>query len=164
MNPLTPLLRRFTSWALSKYAPGGYAGEDDRRRAYTIETDGDKYLTRVILLPRRIFGANIYLHNFHRADADRYLHNHPWRWTRSIVLSGSYDEERLAHPELEGCLDVVERAVRWFNKIGELDYHRVTKLHGDVWTLFITGPRIQDWGFLTEQGHVPWQKFLGGKS
>lgn len=155
MNPLPFLLRRFTDWALSKYESGGYAGEDDRRRAYTIETDGDKYLTRVILLPRRIFGVNIYLHNFHRADADRYLHSHPWRWTRSIVLAGSYVEERVADGK------VIERTVRWFNKIDEHDYHRVLRLHGDVWTLFITGPRIQDWGFLTERGHVSWREYLG---
>lgn len=161
MSLLSKALRHFTDWALSKYAAGGYKGEDDHRRAYTIETDGDKYLTRVILLPRRLFGVNVYLHNFHREDADRSLHNHPWKWTRSIILAGSYDEERLAHPEREGCLDVVERTVRWFNTLNEHDYHRVTRLHGDVWTLFITGPRVQDWGFLTPNGHVPWQDFLG---
>src|ERR1700692_2623605 len=91
---ISRLLNRFATWALSKNKPGSYAGEDDKRWAYQIETDGSPYLTR-IMFPR-IFGVRVYLHHFHRPDNDRHLHNHPWKWTKSFVLCGSYTEERLA--------------------------------------------------------------------
>jgi hypothetical protein len=156
---LSRLLNKFAQWALAHNASGSYKGEDDKRWAYVIETDGSKYLTRV-LFPR-VFGVRVLLHHFHRKDIDRHLHSHPWKWTRSLVISGAYDEERLAHPEREGCLDTIERTVTRFNKLDDKDYHRVTKLHGDVWTLFVTGPRCQDWGFLTDRGHVSWREYLG---
>ncbi len=150
------LLRKFAAWALAKNAPGGYAGEDDERWAYTIETLGDKYLTRVFLAPKIAGLVRPMLHNFHRPDSDRYLHNHPWRWAFSIVLSGSYDEERL----VDDSGETKHRRVRWFNVLRADDYHRVTKLHGDVWTLFVTGPRVQDWGFLVDGERVPWTEYL----
>ncbi|MGN6103684.1 MAG: hypothetical protein ACTHU0_01140, partial [Kofleriaceae bacterium] len=90
-------LRRFAEWALSRNPPGGYAGEDDKRWAYTIETDGDPYLTRVLLPRIRIPGVCDFrpmLHRFHRPDVDQHLHNHPWKWAVSLILSGSYVEER----------------------------------------------------------------------
>jgi hypothetical protein len=159
------LLQKFADWALSKNAPGGYGGEDDKRWAYTIETDGDPYLTRVILSRllklRDRFGVGVFLHKFHRHDIDRHLHNHPWKWAFSIILSGSYTEERLeAYLPMIGMVSNTQR-VRWFNYLTDADYHAVKQLHGDVWTLFITGPRIQDWGFLVDGKHVPWKKYLG---
>ena len=161
------ILSKVAAWALARNQPGSYAGEDDRRWAYTIEVDGEKYLTR-ILLPR-VLGVRVMLHHILRPDSDRNLHNHPWRWARSIVLCGAYDEERLEqvvetvdHEGREYAVPLtVERTVRRHNKITEHDYHRITRLHGDVWTLFITGTRAQDWGFLVDGVHVPWRKYLG---
>lgn len=168
---ISRLLNKFTNWALSKNPPGGYAGEDDERWAYTIETEGDPYLTRVLLsrwLPiKKWFGIGIYLHHFHRPDIDQHLHNHPWTWGMSFVLSGSYTEERL-----EGFLETMPpqiltdtRRVSRFNFIRDTDYHKVKELHGDVWTLFITGRRHEnDWGFLVDGVHVPWTKYLSKDS
>lgn len=156
------LLQTFADWALSKNASGPYCGEDDPRWAYVIETDHQPYLTRVFLTPK-VLGYRAMLHHFHRPDADRYLHNHPWRWALSFVLSGAYDEERLVpnpDPLSSAGGTFVKRLVRRFNTLTDRDYHRVTRLRGDVWTLFITGPRIQDWGFLIDGEHVPWREFL----
>lgn len=162
------LLNRFAKWALSKNAPGGYDGEDDKRWAYTIETDGDPYLTRILLsrlLPiKRFLGIGVYLHHFHRPDIDQHLHSHPWKWAASLVLNGSYTEERL-----EGVLGTVtlteDRHVTRFNFLRDTDYHSVKELHGDVWTLFITGPRHgDDWGFLVDDNHVLWTTYLKKES
>lgn len=152
------LLNKFATWSLSKNKPGPYCGEDDKRWAYVIETNGDRYLTR-IMFPR-VLGVRVFLHHFHRPDGDRNLHNHPWTWAASAILCGSYDEERLVAPELDGNLATDVRRVRWFNWLTDQDYHAVKKLHGDVWTLFVTGPRVQDWGFLTDKGHVSWREYL----
>lgn len=163
------LLQKFADYALSKNAPGSYAGEDDERWAYTITTDGSPYLTR-ILLSRLLklkdkLGVGVYIHKFHRPDIDQHLHNHPWKWAFSVILSGSYTEERFVDVVSNGGLAPLTvsktRRVRWFNKLTDADYHKVETLHGDVWTLFITGPRTQDWGFLVDGEHVPWKKYLG---
>jgi hypothetical protein len=156
---LAKLLSKIEKWALSKNKPGTYRGEDDRRWAYTIDVQGDKYLTR-IMLPR-ILGWRAMLHHFHRPDQDRWLHDHPWRTSYSVILAGSYDEERLVGKSVNGIVQTILRHVRLFNKITDQDFHKVTKLHGDVWTLFITGERVQDWGFLVNGKKMPWREYLG---
>lgn len=162
------LLNAFTKWALSRNAPGSYAGEDDKRWAYTIETNGNPYLTRVLLsrmihFLRDHLNVGVYLHHFHRPDVDQHLHNHPWSWTKSLVLSGAYVETRLVpNPDPLSAGGKVEiRVVGRTNSLTKDDYHKVDLLCGDVWTLFIVGPRVQDWGFLVEGEHVPWRKYLG---
>jgi hypothetical protein len=115
--------------------------------------DGSPYLTRTVF--RRLFGLRPLLHFFHRPDSDRHLHNHPWRWSLSIILRGSYTEERLGR---EGT-----RRVRWFNFITDRDYHRIQELHGEVWTLFITGRRTQGWGFLVDGQFVPWREYIDAR-
>ena len=40
------------------------------------------------------FPFTVYLHRFERPDNDRHLHNHPWPWAVSLVLTGGYDEVR----------------------------------------------------------------------
>lgn len=37
--------------------------------------------------------------------------------------------------------------------------HRLVVEDGPVWTLFITGPRVREWGFHTESGWVHWRDF-----
>lgn len=131
-------------------------GTEQTPRTYTIEDyiTSTPYLTRTVF--GRIFGVRPLLHKFHRPDNDRALHNHPWKWSLSIILCGSYTEERL-DPHT-GTTDI--RRLRFFNFLTEHDYHRVLELHGNVWTLFFTGPRIQDWGFLTSAGYTPHAEYI----
>lgn len=116
-------------------------------RGYVIpdKTSGAPYMTR-ILFPR-VFGVRPMLHHIHRPDYDRDLHDHPWAWSVSILLRGSYDEERPAPCHHSDCTRTVKRHVRWLNVIRASDWHRISELHGNVWTLFVTGPRVQKWGF-----------------
>lgn len=139
------LLNRFAAWALEHRPVDSPSSKQPARiGAYVITdyTDGSPYITRV-LLPR-VFGIRPLLHRIHKPDSDRAMHNHPWRWAFSVVLAGSYDEER----PVKGRESFVQtrRVSRW-NLIRSTDFHRISHLHGEVWTLFITGPRIQDWGF-----------------
>lgn len=118
----------------------------------------DPYLMRWWIIPRNRF-FNIYLHRFLRSDDDRALHDHPWV-NCSILLRGSYWEHLQSdQPGLMGR--VVERkagaiVLRWSGRIA----HRVELLNGPVWTLFITGPRYREWGFLCDgKGWVHWKQF-----
>ena len=62
----------------------------------------DRYWLRVrrIRIRGKTYMMRIYLDQgwminiFVRPDAERWLHNHPWKWARSIILWGWYEEER----------------------------------------------------------------------
>lgn len=54
-----------------------------------------------------------------------------------------------------------------FRRIRRLSFHRATDVHQitslsrrrGAWTLFITGPEVQKWGFQTPTGHVRWEDY-----
>ena len=131
--------------------------------------DGSPYLTRVLLPRIPFFNIRPMLHKFHRPDGDRALHNHPWKWACSVVLAGSYVEERLLPDEaqlyraagLELGPAVETRHVRWWNVLTDADFHRITELKGAVYTLFISGPRVQEWGFMDGSGtFTQWRRYI----
>jgi hypothetical protein len=118
------------------------------------------------------------LHRFEGPD-DAGHHNHPFKWSFSIPLWGSYTEEVLSFQDCndhQGWLSaggealyecphctwtVTTRRVRWINWIPLGKYHRIVKLHGrPVWTLFVMGPRVASWGFwVPNRGFVPWRTY-----
>lgn len=150
------------AWSLKREKiPRGYIIDD-------YVNDGP-YLSRLVFW--RIFGVRILLHRFHVSDQDRALHNHPWKWAFSLILAGSYTEERMINKEdfLKGKgklpnLWTQTKRKRWFNFLTDKDYHRVEELHGEVWTLFFCGPRKQDWGFLVDGEHIPHEVYLAEHS
>ena len=117
----------------------------------------DPYLLRWYLIPRNRF-FNVYLHEFHRSDDDRALHDHPW-CSMSLVLTTGYWEH-------------LEDAViwRWAGSVlfrSATLAHRIAlgaKYHGEglPLTIFITGPKIRDWGFHCPKGWIPWWEFVSG--
>lgn len=126
------------------------------RRApdFIIGGRDNPYLLRWWVIPRNPL-FNIYLHEFHRSDDDRALHDHPWV-NCSILLGGEYAEHRI----LAGGIHV-----RTQRKAGAVvlrmpgTAHRIELTDGRCLTLFITGPRMRAWGFHCPKGWVPWQRF-----
>lgn len=101
------------------------------------------------------FGLRIYLHRFVDSDPDG-LHDHPWRWSMSLILLGSYLEERA----VDVMRMVVEaRPVRWVNVITGDTFHRVVLAdpvagqRREVWSLFMHTPRVKGWGFIRLLGN-----------
>jgi hypothetical protein len=78
-----------------------------------ISDDGEPYLERYYLAT--FLGVRFYLHRFVGSDPARGLHDHPWRWAASIILSGFYYEETR-----RGV-----RPVRWLNVLLGDSFHRV---------------------------------------
>lgn len=119
-----------------------------RRPDFVIGAD---YLRRWWIIPRNE-GCNIYLHQINHSDDDRALHDHPWANT-SYILSGSYIEHTPDGVFTRSAGDIVERDAT--------DLHRLEVIEGapPVVSLFITGPKVRDWGFQCPQGWVPWQEF-----
>lgn len=103
-------------------------------------------------MPKQWMPFSIRLHHIMRPDADRHLHDHPFNF-RSILLQGWYVELR---PDGGRTITAGETyrapATRW---------HRISQLsEGGVWSLFIMGRRVNDWGFLVDGHKVPWQQYL----
>lgn len=137
-----------------------------------ISRETGPYLTRWSL--RRQYGDGdshknggwrVYLHRFFSGDSE--LHNHPWHWSFSVVLWGSYEEIVFDAPWDDGLRGQLPRGpqktrrVRWFNWIPSARFHQITKLHprfgvGPI-TLFVSGPpHGKSWGFwVPGRGVVP---------
>ena len=113
-----------------------------RKRVIPDRLSNEPYLTRyyLFLKERKWFPFNIFLHNFHKGDPDD-LHDHPWPYC-TIILKGGYWEHQ----------PVGERKWRAPGTIrfaGSRSLHRVELEPGtDVWTLFIPGPAVREWGFI----------------
>lgn len=125
--------------------------------------DGAPYLTRRVLWGANaledhdpIAPSSAFVHEIHAPDGDRHLHNHPWAWCASVVLSGGYAEER----DSSG-----ERAALW-HRAGDLvtfrtdDYHRIVAVEPGTVTLFLCGREVASWGFLVDGVHVPHREYF----
>jgi len=115
---------------------------------------GPDYMHRWWIVPRNPF-QNVYLHRFLQSDFDGALHDHPWDNT-SIVLSGrfiEYTNSGTIFKRVAG--DVIHRK--------STDAHRIELIDGDppAISLFFTGPKVRDWGFLCPNGWRRWDEFIG---
>ena len=135
---------KFADWLIARVT----------RRAPDFVIGGEQrpYLKRWWVIPQNRL-MNVYLHQFLRSDDDRAEHDHPWA-NVSWLLQGYYWEWRndVAHLRIAG--DVV---VRPSGRI----HHRIQLIGGaPVWTLFVTGPKYREWGFLCpNRGWVHWKLF-----
>ena len=111
-------------------------------------------------------GIHLYLHRFHRSDADGALHSHPWSWAYALILAGGYKEERRFRSRLRpGRPYFVYQLTRkpWsVVPIRETDFHRVDLLEHDSWSLFLAGPKVASWGFWDRNTgeFLPWREFI----
>jgi hypothetical protein len=118
--------------------------------------DGSLYMDRWILY---VAGCTLRLHHIMRPDLARSLHNHPfWFWTFPL---GEYREEywRRNPPPFDKHGYCYSRTVRaWRPQFRGIDFrHRITHLERPVWTIVITGPYRQKWGFFpTPDTFVKW--------
>lgn len=115
----------------------------------------DPYMERWHLLRKNQLSGieNIYLHRFVRSDPED-LHDHPWA-NASILLSGGYTEHGghgfwVRHPG-----DIVIRGAEVRHAIIEVDPGTIS--------LFITGPKVRDWGFWLVGAFVPWRDYRAAK-
>jgi hypothetical protein len=128
---------------------------------FVIGGTDNPYLRRWFVIPRNpVF--NVYLHQFMRSDDDRAHHDHPWLFNASAILREGYIEHTIA---AGGVLVTTPRfAGQWKLRWGRAP-HRVELVRDDFglipcWTLFITGPRVREWGFYCmERGWVHWKRF-----
>lgn len=126
-----------------------------RKPDFIIGPHDNPYLLRWWIIPRNKF-FNIYLHHIRADDDDRALHDHPW-WNVSILLRGSYTEIRKEGTKTHRAPCLVMRKPTTAHRLvlpvenGGIRY---------VWSLFITGPVVRDWGFHCPKGWRLWKDFV----
>lgn len=156
----------------------------DRQPGIIIGNEDNPYLYRWYVIPRNPY-FNIYFHCFKRSDDDRALHCHPW-WNVSIILEGDYDETVFVGgaPEFLSDGAYVEAIRNQGRKLFELPPTKIIRRNAGaiafrrgrvahrvildefagnvipVWTLFITGPRVRQWGFFCPKGWRHWKEFV----
>lgn len=113
---------------------------------------GDDYLLRWYVIPRNPC-FNVYLHEYHRSDDDRALHDHPW-WSLSWLLNGRLVEHDGRGQRTMNAGKWRLRSARYSHRLEVPPFYR-----GDTVTLFLTGPRIRSWGFHCPQGWRHWRDF-----
>lgn len=154
---------------------------------FVVGEPENPYMLRWYLIPKNpVF--NIYLHKFLRSDEDRALHDHPWA-NISIVLAGRYNEvvpeddaawrsghSRLTVKKLRKPFRPVFRRARSIHRVELLKEEDMpSRYEGDCpavwipsvpgaevpcWSLFITGPKVRQWGFWCPAGWKHWAKFV----
>lgn len=138
-----------------------------------IETDGQPYLVRIHLTPGPNpklglkgwewwpFKWRIYLHKFHRPDADTCFHDHPWSfWT--FVLWGQYVETShdrrgswITTSKGENLESPTGRIITDTLRMGSIrnraasHAHRIATVRPGTITLVFRSERKRDWGFWT---------------
>ena len=111
---------------------------------------GDDYLHRWWIIPRNE-QVNVYLHDIRKSDDDRAMHDHPWANT-SYLIFGSYIEHTPEGTFLREAGDVVQRPAHALHRLEVIPGERAV-------SLFVTGPKVREWGFACEHGWVHWQDF-----
>ena len=137
----TPYMDRFWLLRLFQRAPEHH---DD--------TEGERYL----------IAARV--HHIRSSDDGRVFHDHPWPFI-TIILRGGYSE---LTPVDSHSLDY---RVRRYGAGSVLfrraeDWHRLMldpMRDGETWTLFITLPKRQSWGFRVRGQKVPWRAYLSAR-
>lgn len=110
------------------------------------------------------FGIAVRIHHIKRSDDDRAFHDHPW-WYVSVILRGGYVEAQPFYSSGLYCGPIFS-----LREPGDVLFRRATSWHrlvidplvwDSAWTLFITGPKRQSWGFLVEPDHkIYWREYL----
>lgn len=107
------------------------------------------------------FGIAIRIHNIKRSDDDRAFHDHPW-WYVTLILRGGYIEVTPVYFDGIYC-----RTRTTWQPPGTVlfrsakSWHRLEVVGTSAWTLFITGPKTNSWGFLVEPRHkIYWKDYL----
>lgn len=124
-----------------------------RKRVIFDRESNEPYLTRyyLFLKDRKWFPFNVFLHNFHKGDLDD-LHDHPWPYF-TLILRGGYWEHTPGG--------------RFWRAPGHFRFQAPTSLHRielepgvNAWTLFISGPKLRDWGFIVNGKWMHCEKYF----
>lgn len=167
-----PINNAFSRWLARTLEGRVQKIMDSRQPDFVIGDRSDPYLRRWWAIRRNsIF--NIYIHEFMQSDIDRALHDHPFA-SLSIAIRGEMREvylKRYRDPEFDLPFRRAWSHIETVRNVrpGEIIYrqaafaHRMVVPEPGAVTIFITGPRIREWGFRCPNGWVPWRQFVDAR-
>lgn len=122
---------------------------------FHIVENGDLYMSRYWLIKERPWlPFAIRLHEWHRPDSGRHLHDHPCNF-RTIILRGWYIErDSLGTTRLMHAGATRAHPKEYLHRV-----EAVSKLI-PTYSLFIYWGQHQLWGFVVNGKKVPWKKYL----
>lgn len=134
----------------------------NREPDFVIGGHEHPYLRRHWLIPRNRF-FNIYAHEFLRSDDDRALHDHAYLFNASWLLEGRYIEwvphKGNAQRPWPKFLYAGDWKFRWGSSPHRIELCDEGSGEIPCWTVFITGPRVREWGFYCPKQWIHWRKF-----
>lgn len=131
----------------------------ERRKPDFIIGDPDNpYMLRWWWLPRNKF-FNVYIHKILKDDDDRALHDHPWP-SLSHMVSGVIEEHYLCPARIWTRKRTLIKG-QWVWRSAKFAHRLAVPPQSDTpMTIFITGPRVRDWGFHCPKGWRHWKDFV----
>jgi hypothetical protein len=121
------------------------------------------FFKRPIAFLLQKLGIAVRVHKILRSDAGRDFHNHPWNFV-SIVLENKYIEVTPAYDSNGFYMGEVRtyrtkgsfayRKSGFFHRIECFKYGPNNPYEIPVWTLFISGPEIRTWAFMTNPSNI----------
>lgn len=138
------------------------------RREIAPAEGGDTYMVRYILAGTP--WGDVKVHHILRPDQARDLHDHPWPFL-AVILRGGYTEQRpwlrpdgqpmARHYRTgEGLLLKIRRRPGHAYFARSTYTHRIDELHGDCWSLVLSGRRCRAWGFWRSGEWIHWKTYV----
>lgn len=128
------------------------------------EGNDEIYLRRWWWIPRNNY-FNVYLHHMLKDDESD-MHDHA-SWSLSLMLSGRIIERYHPDPRYKRFNSRGEEVLESQRGIiaGDLVYRGLHFAHQllireEAWTIFISGPKVREWGFWCPKGWRPWKRYV----
>lgn len=114
------------------------------------------YLDRFYLWGNASSSWFLALHRIHKSDADKHLHSHPWPYLACQLAGLMYETQPAG---LHGRVITKRRPgyLRWRSRES---LHRLELPAGEVWSVFLGGPRAGSWGFNVNGRIVDQKEYL----
>lgn len=126
-----------------------------REPDFKIGPPEDPYMLRWFVIPRND-QFNVYYHRILHDDDDRALHDHPWP-SFSLMTVGRLREITVDGARIIQAGECVFRPPDFAHRLELID-------GAPAETLFVTGPRVREWGFHCPQGWRHWTDFVDPKN
>ena len=132
---------------------------NSRQPDFVVGEPDDPYMLRWWWIPRNKW-FNVYVHMFLKDDDDRAMHDHPWA-SLSLLCEGVLKEYYKDQTTGFNYWKYISPG-EWSYRSSKLAHRlEVPKQPFDPITIFITGPRIREWGFHCPMGWKHWKDFVG---
>lgn len=149
---------RLTRWLARKALARALDMESHRKPDFEIISTGGVYLQRWWLIPRNGI-LNIYLHHMLLSD-DEIHHDHMYPSVSLVLDEGITENYRLQPPDSPVLQRTFSQGdVVWRSSVMS---HQLV-VNKPSWTIFVTGPRLKQWGFWCPQGWRHWKEYVEKK-